>query len=79
MSQQLYVICWEEIVNPVTIIPHTEFVHADSQVHARAIFRHMQPDFTRTRLVEAGLAIGNFCNEHGEGKTADIVQRHVIC
>jgi hypothetical protein len=78
-EQQLYVICWNEVINPVTVVPHQEYVHAESCAHARAIFFQMYPNRARQQLVAAGLALGHFCNEHGEGKTADVVQQHVIC
>ena len=78
MKKELYAICYEEIINPQKVIAHIEYVHAENMTHAKCVFRHMQPNYRRFRIVDAGLAVGHFCNFHGENRTADIAQKHVI-
>ena len=77
----LYAIAYERrffTKKGVVIRPNIEYVHAENETHAKLIFQCMEPDRRRVKLVSAGLAIGNFCDEHGENKTADVEQRLVI-
>lgn len=82
-TRYLYAVAYEKYVkNRRTgrwkMAADIEYLHAENATHAKMVFRLSEPDYTKVRIVSAAISIGNFCNEHGEGKTADIAQRFVI-
>lgn len=83
MEKQLYVLLFEERIpkgrGKVHVVPREEYVHATDNAHARALFSSAYPDIRRWRLLETGLAIGHFCDEHGENRSADsVVHPHML-
>ena len=77
----LYALCYEKHYRrkgrPSKVTAHIEYVHAENETHAKFLFYCME-DSRRSKLISAGRCIGHYCNEHGEGKTADVKQQFVI-